>query len=108
MIRPHSSRNAEGEAWRARVDVGADETEQQPQHDHRHRLEDRAMRQRHRADKPEHHQREIFGSAEFERDPRQRRRKQRDRITVETVPAKNEPIAAVASAGPARPCRAIW
>ena len=29
-------------------------------------------------------------------------------MTVATQPAKNEPIAAVASAGPARPCRAIW
>ena len=28
--------------------------------------------------------------------------------SVPTVPAKNEPIAAIASAGPARPCRAIW
>ena len=28
--------------------------------------------------------------------------------TVETQPAKNEPMAAMASAGPARPCRAIW
>ena len=28
--------------------------------------------------------------------------------SVPTVPAKNEPIAAMASAGPARPCRAIW
>jgi len=27
---------------------------------------------------------------------------------VATHPAKNEPIAAMASAGPARPCRAIW
>ncbi len=27
---------------------------------------------------------------------------------VATVPAKNDPIAAVASAAPARPCRAIW
>ena len=27
---------------------------------------------------------------------------------VPTVPAKNEPMAAIASAGPARPCRAIW
>ena len=29
-------------------------------------------------------------------------------MTVATVPAKNEPRAAVASAGPARPCLAIW
>ena len=29
-------------------------------------------------------------------------------ISVQTVPAKNEPRAAIASAGPARPCRAIW
>ena len=28
--------------------------------------------------------------------------------TVATQPAKNEPIAAMASAGPARPCFAIW
>ena len=28
--------------------------------------------------------------------------------TVATVPAKNEPMAAVASARPALPCRAIW
>ena len=28
--------------------------------------------------------------------------------TVDTQPAKNEPMAAIASAGPARPCRAIW
>ncbi len=28
--------------------------------------------------------------------------------SVPTVPAKNEPIAAMASAGPARPWRAIW
>ena len=28
--------------------------------------------------------------------------------TVETQPAKNDPIAAIASAGPARPCFAIW
>ena len=30
------------------------------------------------------------------------------RISVPTVPAKNEPSAAIASAAPARPCRAIW
>src|SRR5207245_5352265 len=29
-------------------------------------------------------------------------------ITVDTQPAKNEPIAAMPSAGPARPWRAIW
>ena len=29
-------------------------------------------------------------------------------MIVDTVPAKNEPIAAIASAGPARPLRAIW
>ena len=28
--------------------------------------------------------------------------------SVPTVPAKNEPMAAMASAGPARPWRAIW
>ena len=29
-------------------------------------------------------------------------------ISVATVPATNEAMAAIASAGPARPCRAIW
>jgi hypothetical protein len=29
-------------------------------------------------------------------------------IRVAIVPAPNEAIAAIASAGPARPCRAIW
>src|SRR3954449_3809464 len=28
--------------------------------------------------------------------------------TVDTQPAKNDPMAAIASAAPARPCRAIW
>ena len=28
--------------------------------------------------------------------------------TVDTQPAKNEPMAAIESAAPARPCRAIW
>ena len=28
--------------------------------------------------------------------------------SVPTQPAKNEPMAAMPSAGPARPCRAIW
>ena len=32
----------------------------------------------------------------------------RARITVATVPAKKEPMAAVANATPARPLRAIW
>ena len=43
----------------------------------------------------------------FERDAGERRREQDD-DDVATVPAKNEPSAAVASAAPARPCRAIW
>lgn len=29
-------------------------------------------------------------------------------IKVQAVPAKKEPMAAIPSAGPARPCRAIW
>ena len=38
----------------------------------------------------------------------ERRREQRDQQRARREPAKNEPSAAIASAGPARPLRAIW
>ena len=57
-------------------------------------------------DQSEHHQREIFGRAELERDLGEGRR-ERASSKVPTVPAKNDPMAAVASATPARPWRAI-
>ncbi len=53
--------DAEREARRAGVDVGADEAEQQAEHDHRQRLDDRAVRQRDRRDQADDHQREILG-----------------------------------------------
>ena len=43
---------------------------------HRQRLGGRAMRQHHRADQAEHHQTEIFGRVEFQRERRQRHAKQ--------------------------------
>jgi hypothetical protein len=90
----------EREARRAGVDIGADETQQQAERHHRERLDERAVRQRDRGDEADHHQREIFGRAELAaRSRRKRRRKERDR-KVDTVPAKNEPIAAIARAAP--------
>ena len=60
------------------------------------------------ADQAEHHQREVFGRAELERERGERQARAAAMTSVATVPAKNEPSAAMASAGPARPCRAIW
>ena len=70
--------DAEREARRAGVDVGADEAEQQAEHDHGQRLDDRAVGQRDRRDEADDHQREILGRAELQRDRGQRRREERD------------------------------
>ena len=68
----------EGEALRRGLPVGADQAEQQPEHDHGDRLDHRAMRQHHRRDQAEHHQREIFRRAERLSDAGKRRRQHRD------------------------------
>ena len=70
--------DAEGEARRAGIDVGADEAEQQAERHHGQRLDDRAVRKRDRGDEADDHQREIFGRAELQRDAGQRRREDRD------------------------------
>ena len=70
-------RQVEGEARRAGLDVGADQAQQQAQHDHGERLEQRARGQRHRGHQAQHHQREILGRAELERHVGKRRREQR-------------------------------
>ena len=102
-----SSGNAEVEARDAGVDVGADDAEQQAEHDHRDRLQQRAVGEHDGADQAEHHQRKIFGRPELERELRQRNGTVATK-TVATLPAKNEPSAAIASAAPAWPLRAIW
>ena len=58
----------------AGIDVGADQAEQDAEADHGDRLEHRAARQHHGRDQAEHHQREIFGRAEFQRHLGKRRR----------------------------------
>ncbi len=60
-------RHVEGVAWRAGIDVGADQAQQQAEHDHADRFQQRTMRQHHRGDQTQHHQREIFGRAEAQR-----------------------------------------
>ena len=65
--------NAEREAQHARVDVGADQAEQQAEQHHRNRLEQRAVRQDDGSHQAEHHQREVLGGAELQRDFGQRR-----------------------------------
>ena len=49
-----------------------------PNDDHGERMQQRAVRQHDRGDKPEHHQREILGRAELQRDFGERRGEQRD------------------------------
>jgi hypothetical protein len=87
-------RDVEGEARDARVDVGADQAEQQAEHDHADRLDQRAGGQHDRADQAEHHQREVLGRPELERQFDQRRASAAI-SSVPTVPAKNEPMAAM-------------
>ena len=62
------------EARHARIDIGADQPQQQAEHDHRDGLEQRTRGQHHGADQAQHHQREVFGGAELESQLGQRRR----------------------------------
>ena len=68
----------EGEPRRAGVEVLADRSEQQTQHDHRQRLRHRPAGQGDRRDQAEHDQAEVLGRAELERGGRQRRGEQGD------------------------------
>ena len=64
--------DAEREPLRAGVHVGADDAQQQSSDDHRDRLDERAARQHDGADEAEHHEREVFGGTELERELGQR------------------------------------
>ena len=64
---------AEGEARRAGVDVLADHAEQQAEHDHRQRLEDRAVGEGDRGDEAEDDQREVLRRPEVQRGAGERR-----------------------------------
>ena len=70
-------RNVKAETRHAGVDVGADQTQQQTQHDHGNRLEQRTRSQHHSADQAQHHQGKVFGRAEFKSQLSQRGRKGR-------------------------------
>ena len=69
-------------------------------------FEYRSVRQHHRRDKTEQHDRDVVGGLKQQRDLGERRpgdgdQKRHDRS------ANSDAIAAIASAGPARPCCAI-
>ena len=100
-------RHLEREALGAGRHVGADQPEQEAEHHHADGVQERPLRQDDRRDQAEHHEREVLGRPEPERHGASGGPNAAIR-NVATVPAKNEPIAAVASAAPARPCRAIW
>ena len=70
--------DAEGVARQAAVHIGTDETEQKADQHHADRLDDRAVRQDHRGDEAQHHQRKIVGGVEFLRDRGERRTERRD------------------------------
>ena len=101
-------RHVEGEALGAGLDVGADQPEQQAQHDHGEGLEQRAAGQRHRGDQAQHHQREVFRRAELEAPPppaagpRQRQqersrpcRRRRSRARRWRAPGRRGPVLAI-------------
>ncbi len=89
-------RQAERVARDAGVDVGADQPEQEPDHDHGAGVQERAAGQHDRGDETEHHQREVFGRAELQRHIAPSGGANNAISSVATVPAMNEPIAAVA------------
>ena len=68
---------AERQPLLAGLEVGADGRQQHADQDHRDRLEHRAARQHDGEHQAEHHQREIFGRAEQQRDAGQRRARAR-------------------------------
>ena len=92
-----SSGDAEREALRPGVDVGADDAEQEARDDHRDGLDQRAAREHDRADEAQHHQ-EILGRAELRAAPTAGTATPATSM-VATVPAKNEPSAAMAKRG---------
>ena len=70
-------REIEGHATGAGFEIGADHREEQAEHDHGDRLEHRAFRQHDREDQAEHHEREVFGRPEQQREAGQRRTERR-------------------------------
>ncbi len=64
-------RDVEGHAAGAGFEVGADHRQQQPHEDHGDGFEHRALGQHDREDQAEHHQREVFGRPEQQREARQ-------------------------------------
>jgi hypothetical protein len=71
-------RHAEAVARDPGIHVGADQPDQQAQHDHRDRLDERAVREHDRGDEAQHHQREVVRGAELEGELRERRRERGD------------------------------
>ena len=67
---------AEGEARRAGLDVGADDADRQAEHRHGDALERRAARQRRAREQAQQHQRADFGRAELQRHLHQHRRQE--------------------------------
>ncbi len=68
--------DAEGETRLSRLDVGADDADQEPEHRHGDALERRPLRQRRTCQQSDQHQRTDFGGSEFERHLDQERRQE--------------------------------
>ncbi len=79
-----------------------------PEHHHGDGLDERAVREHRGRDQAEDHQREVFGRAELQRHFGERRRRGGDDERGDAAGEERADGGGSASAGPARPWRAIW
>ena len=94
---------AEGEARGRAEEVGAHARDPQAHQHREQRLHERIAREQHHHREAEHHEREILGCAEGERELARAAGRPASAPTTPNVPAMKEAIAAMPSAGPARP-----
>ena len=98
--------HAEGEARLPGLAVDADQAEQQAEEEARQPAHRRAAEHRRDGDEREHHEREVLGRPELEREIDHDRREQREQDRGDGA-GDERADRAVASAGPARPALAM-
>ncbi len=101
-------RHIEREALGAGVHVGADQAQEEAEHDHADRVEQRALRQHDRRDQAEDHEREVLGRPELERERGERRANGGDQERGDGAGEERADRPPWRAPTPARPCRAIW
>ena len=88
--------------------IEADRADDQADHRHHQRFEERAPGHIAKNDEAEDHEREVLGRTEGQRRPGQGGSQNAPGRKARCVPAMKEPMAQIASAGPALPFWAIW